>query len=124
MPFHVIVRPVRDPPTADGNLNRYILDCFVVKLLAMTPRGQLIRRERLPDFLIHGHFQRISMCCPCPYYMTLRSRSIKRKNEKGSDEWPLQPFDLLVRNGLLICVCKDRPVRQDQAQQLLPAQGQ
>lgn len=30
-----------------GNLNRYILDCFVVKLLAMTPRTQLIRRERL-----------------------------------------------------------------------------
>ena len=31
-----------------GNLNRYILDCFVVKLLAMTPKTQLIPRERLP----------------------------------------------------------------------------
>jgi len=28
-----------------GNLNCYILDCFVVKLLAMTPKTQLIRRE-------------------------------------------------------------------------------
>ena len=31
-----------------GNLNRCILDCFVAKLLAMTPATQLIRRERLP----------------------------------------------------------------------------
>jgi len=33
------------PPTADGNRNRYIVDCFVVELLAMTPRTQLVRRE-------------------------------------------------------------------------------
>jgi len=40
---------LRGPPQAGrGNLNRYILDCFVVKLLAMTPATQLIRRERLP----------------------------------------------------------------------------
>lgn len=48
-----------------GNLNRYLLDCFVVILLAMTPRTQLVRCERLPHFqdavykspfliLIHG----------------------------------------------------------------------
>ncbi len=38
-----------------GNLNRYILDCFVVKLLAMTAQTQLIPRERLPilkDFVL------------------------------------------------------------------------
>ena len=46
---------LRGPPQADrGNLNRYILDCFVVKLLAMTPATQLIRRERLQFFLLSG----------------------------------------------------------------------
>jgi len=39
---------LRGPPQAGrGNLNRDILDCFVAKLLAMTPATQLIRRERL-----------------------------------------------------------------------------
>ncbi len=46
----VIARPAFGPSTADGNLNCYILDCFVIKLLAMTPKTQLIRRERLLFF--------------------------------------------------------------------------
>jgi len=54
VPFYVIARPAFGPPTADGNLNRYILDCFVVKLLAMTPATQLIRRERLLLFILDG----------------------------------------------------------------------
>ncbi len=48
---------LRGPPQVDrGNLNRYILDCFVVKLLAMTAQTQLIHRERLQKRLEIGHF--------------------------------------------------------------------
>ena len=43
-----------------GNLNRYVLDCFVVKLLAMTPRTELIRRERLQAKMIRG-FRQIAL---------------------------------------------------------------
>lgn len=46
----VIARPAFGPSTADGNLNCYILDCFVIKLLAMTAQRQLIPRERLRIF--------------------------------------------------------------------------
>jgi len=39
---------LRGPPVAGrGNLDRYIVDCFVVELLAMTPRTQVVWRERL-----------------------------------------------------------------------------
>ena len=40
-----------------GNLNRYILHCFVVRLLAITPRRQLIRREPLQKVLTRGYGQ-------------------------------------------------------------------
>ena len=39
-----------------GNLDRYILDCFVVELLAMTPRTELICREQLHIFIRFSYF--------------------------------------------------------------------
>ena len=60
VPFYVIARPACGPPTADGNLNRYILDCFVVKLLAMIPRRQLVRCERLQKKA--ANYKNHSMC--------------------------------------------------------------
>ena len=46
---------LRGPPQVDrGNLNRYILDCFVVKLLAMTAQTQLMPRERLPSLFVRA----------------------------------------------------------------------
>ena len=46
---------LRGPPQAGrGNLNRHILDCFVVKLLAMTAKTQLIPRERLQKLKLFG----------------------------------------------------------------------
>jgi len=70
-----------------GNLNRYILDCFVVKLLAMTPKTRLIPRERLRKIelclrvstALLKRYQVIST--EAPIYTFARCPALRRKTQ-------------------------------------------